>query len=683
MDRLFKNKKFQIFSLWYICLVLIAGSLATVTHLKEIEREQESYMLGLKEDVYNLVNYFDKSLLASVNTCSSIFLSRWYVKYRNAANIYSDEFDVLKKIEVRDDIISKIAAIPYISDILVITPHRDSVICKNGWFSTNDYNYIYKMVNIDLSDASMPIISPVSDSVCVITLKDTTTRLIQGTICVIVDKKLFAETLLQLLPGNATYVRAEISDQILLESGVLNDELILNTSVINRPQFSITIGAASYKNSLMKERTKTYILILIIVLLAGAILSAFITVVVFKPLGQIITRFGGSFRELDDPYRFLTDFVDSYSEKNAQLSIEKENLNKSMGCFLSLMRNEMLFGMLTDTHFDFHDDNTTSTIPWINEGYPYALAIMETKFQEETEKLSSSILDDLTKLALHFCTFTILNNDVCILFWFKDMDLARKRLEQIKEQLEEMSKDSYLVSVSGIMCDPKEMGVSYLKQKSEIADLKESQFDLPLSYQVELANILQQSKNNHCVEYLCKLKKECSADAVLRLLIRIAAKYDIDTTQSMNQYNKYKSENQDGRKWEVIVDFACELCQSISNIKHASINETAEIIRRYIDENYCDPNLCIKQLSDQFSMHRTLISKIFKKHLDVTFSDYLLDLRIKKAMELLENIDMNISEVGETVGYINYITFKRAFERYNGVSPREFRIKCMEGKSAG
>lgn len=83
----------------------------------------------------------------------------------------------------------------------------------------------------------------------------------------------------------------------------------------------------------------------------------------------------------------------------------------------------------------------------------------------------------------------------------------------------------------------------------------------------------------------------------------------------------------------------------------------------------------MKQLSSHFSMHRTLISKILKEHLGVTFTDYLLDLRIKKSMELLKNTEMNINEVGEAVGYENYISFKRAFLRYQGISPREIRIQ--------
>lgn len=670
--------------MWYICIVLIAGSVATVTYVKEIHREQDYYMLGLEDDVQNLVNYFDQGLLVAVNTCNCIFSSRWYTKYRNSANIYSAEFDGLKKIEVMDDIISKTAALTYVSDILVITPYRDSVICKNGWFSIDDYDQIYGTVKINRSsDASLPVVSPNDASTCIIVLKDTTSRRIQGTICIVINKKLFTDTLQRLLPDNAAYVKAEICEQMLFESGDLSKEHIVNTSSINWPQFSITIGSTSYENSLMKERTQTYILVIVIILLAGAILSWFVTRVVLTPLSRMIKSFGGNFRQLDDPYQFLSEYVESYSAKNTQLSIEKENLNNSMNCFLSLMRNEILFGMLTDPHYDFHDNYALTTIPWINDGYPYTLAILESKFQEETGIISSLELNNnnLTELALHFCTFTILNNDFCVLFWFSDTASAKTCHEQIKERLVEISKDSYHVSVSDILLDPKKMGESYLKQKSELAERKQSQLNLPLSFQVELANILQNNDQEKCVEYLCQSQGKYSSDAVMQLLTRIASKYEIEFI-TMDQYNKYKEENKEEGKWNTLTAFAKNLCIAIYSIKHTSINESAEIIRQYIDHNCFDPNLCVNQLSDHFSMHRSSISKIFKKHFGVTFSDYLQSLRIKKAMELLESKDMNINEIGETVGYINYITFKRAFERYNGVSPREFRSQCMDNKLA-
>lgn len=680
LGKLFKNKTICIFILCYICLFLVAGSVVTVTYLKDIKQERESYMLYLEEETQNTINHFKQSFIASVNTCNSIFSSRWYNHYRNIANIYSDEFDGIKKIEVLNDIAAKVTALPFVSDILIITPPLGDVICKNGWFTFNDYDKIYGMVKIENSNTFMnpPTIKLARDSICVITLQDTTPRYFQGIICILIDKKSFANALQRILSDSSIYVRAELCGQTLYESGILTDELVVNTSSINMPQFSITLASLSYEDSIMKARTMNYILVMLIVLLAGAILSSFITIVVLKPLSQIIKRFGGNFRQLNDPYCFISEYVETFSKLNTQLCIENENLNKSMNRFISLMRNEILFGMLTDPNYNFHDEYTSTSIPWINYGYPYILVLLEPKFQGEIELPTSSSFNSLSPSALYSCTFSILYNDLCILFWFKDMDLAKKQHSQIMAQLIQLSNGKYFFSISDVLQDPKCMGESYLMQKSKIADLRHAQFDLPLSVQINLINKLQRNKQEECVELLNKLRLTYNPDAVMQLFGRIASKYNIDTVQTINQYYRCKKNNHDNDKWDILISFANELCKSINSVKQESINESAEIICGYINENYMDPNLCVKQLSDHFSMHRTLVSKILKEYLGVTFSDYLLDLRINKSMELLKNTDMNITEIGEAVGYIHYTTFKRAFIRYHGISPREFRIQFLE-----
>ena len=635
-------------------------------------------MLYLEEETQNTINYFKQSFIAGVNTCNSIFSSRWYKHYRNAANIYSEEFNGMKRIEILNDLAAKVTALTFVSDILIITPPPiGNIISKNGWFTINDYDRIFGSIKIKFSDTfiGMPVINADSNSVCVITLQDITTRIVQGFICILIDKKSFTNTLKKILHESSVYVHAELCGQTLYESGELTNDLVVNTESINMPQFSITLGSLSYENSLMKVRTISYILVMLIVLLSSAIFSIIITIIALKPLRQLIKRFGGNFHQLEDPYCFISEYVESFSERNTQLCIEKENLNKSMERFLSLMRNEILFGMLTNMNFDFHDEYTCTSIPWVNDGYPYILALLEPKFQGDSELPVSSAFNALSSLALYSCTFSILYSDLCILFWFKDTASAMNQYFEIKKQIDKLTNGRYYFSFSDVMQDPKSMGESYLLQKSEITDLKHAQHDLPFSFEIELVSKVQKNKQEECAALLNESKSAYNPDAVMQLLVRIASKYNVDSIQNTNQYNQCKNNNCEDEMWNVLITFASELCKSIDRVKHVSMDETAEIIRRYIDDNYCDPNLGMKQLSDHFAMHRTLISKILKEYLGVTFSDYLLDLRIKKSMELLKNTDMNINEIGEVVGYMNYITFKRAFIRYHGVSPREFRVQ--------
>lgn len=83
--------------------------------------------------------------------------------------------------------------------------------------------------------------------------------------------------------------------------------------------------------------------------------------------------------------------------------------------------------------------------------------------------------------------------------------------------------------------------------------------------------------------------------------------------------------------------------------------------------------MSIALLADQFSIHRSTISRMIKNHTGLTFSEYLLDLRMKQASSLLQSTDQSLASVSASIGYENYSSFKRAFMRYQGVTPAEYR----------
>lgn len=101
----------------------------------------------------------------------------------------------------------------------------------------------------------------------------------------------------------------------------------------------------------------------------------------------------------------------------------------------------------------------------------------------------------------------------------------------------------------------------------------------------------------------------------------------------------------------------------------------------YIHENY-GKSLNMAVVSNQVSMNYSVFSHIFKEYVGKNFVDYLRDVRIAKARELLTETDMRISEIGARVGYENDKYFMKSFKAAVGISPTEFRrIEQMkEGK---
>jgi YesN/AraC family two-component response regulator len=678
LKKFLKSKTGRIFILWYSCLFLIASSVVTSVFIKELKQEKKAYTLNLKEEVESITNFLGQNFIACINSSNSIFSAQWYQHYRNVAGIYKDEFHGMKKMEIMKGIASKVAALPFIYDILIVTPPPiNSIISRNGWFSIDDYHKIYKTVNIEFPRDSITIslTNEKKDSYCYMILKDTTPRLIESVICIIIDKKTFANTVQRIIPDRATYFRAEILGQILYEEGSYDKKSIVSSATVNLPNFSITTAFPSYEDSsFMKERIINYTLVLLFLLIVGAFISAFVTNIVLKPISQIIKNIVGNFKHIDDPYSFITQHIEHFSEQNKVLMYEKDKLDKSMEHFFTLIRDEMFFGLLTNSDYDSQNDSILVSMPWINKEYPYILVVLEHRFQENIKPNMVSKLNELTEDVLHYCTFSFLYNDLCILFWFENENIQKRNLEKIKDRVFSLFGKEYFVSISELLQDIKHMGKSYLLQKSEILKKKESKNDLQISFQVDLINNLQGNKQDKCIKLLNSAKFRYNPEAVMRLLVRIASKYDIDSTEYYKKYYQCERKNRLDAGWEVLTDFGVYICRSISDYKNLGMEKTVKTILAYIDKHYCDPNLCMKQLSEVFSLNRSSISSIIKSHIGITYSEYVLGLRIKKSMELLESTEMNIYEIGESVGYENYLTFKRAFLRYKGISPREFRM---------
>ncbi|NMO96691.1 helix-turn-helix domain-containing protein [Paenibacillus lemnae] len=101
----------------------------------------------------------------------------------------------------------------------------------------------------------------------------------------------------------------------------------------------------------------------------------------------------------------------------------------------------------------------------------------------------------------------------------------------------------------------------------------------------------------------------------------------------------------------------------------AMINE----MKIYIEEHFDDPDLSLKHLSDRFQISGKYASYLFKMEYDMKFVDFLVQLRMNRAEELLTETDLSIQEIAEKIGYANSITFGRVFKRTAGVTPGDYR----------
>ncbi|WP_346909949.1 response regulator [Faecalicatena orotica] len=103
-----------------------------------------------------------------------------------------------------------------------------------------------------------------------------------------------------------------------------------------------------------------------------------------------------------------------------------------------------------------------------------------------------------------------------------------------------------------------------------------------------------------------------------------------------------------------------------------AIDDVIEKIKIYISRNY-QKNLTQDFISCLFYLNRSYLSQLFKNKTNQKFVDYLNQVRIDKAKELLSGSDRKMYQVAKAVGYDNVKYFFRVFKKYEGITPEQYR----------
>jgi YesN/AraC family two-component response regulator len=94
-------------------------------------------------------------------------------------------------------------------------------------------------------------------------------------------------------------------------------------------------------------------------------------------------------------------------------------------------------------------------------------------------------------------------------------------------------------------------------------------------------------------------------------------------------------------------------------------------VKEYISQNYMN-KISFSDLAIEAHLSRTYLSALFKKEVGCTFSEYVTRYRINKAIEIITNKKIPLSEVAFACGYSDYAHFSKAFKKETGYSPREY-----------
>lgn len=122
-----------------------------------------------------------------------------------------------------------------------------------------------------------------------------------------------------------------------------------------------------------------------------------------------------------------------------------------------------------------------------------------------------------------------------------------------------------------------------------------------------------------------------------------------------------------------------------SELKQSVVSESAQSkqisqIITYINQEYA-AELTLEQLAAKFFLSPGHLSRIFKRCTGLTFSDYLREYRIKKAIERMADSKMNITEIALAVGFNSTNHFCKTFKALIKDTPLQYRKRLLQSMS--
>lgn len=122
----------------------------------------------------------------------------------------------------------------------------------------------------------------------------------------------------------------------------------------------------------------------------------------------------------------------------------------------------------------------------------------------------------------------------------------------------------------------------------------------------------------------------------------------------------------------LLEDVAVRIAGKVNNFNNRSIKLILRKAIDYIQEHYSE-QVTLNEVAENIYVSTFYISRMFKRELGISFVDYLNDVRIEKAKELLKDVKYKTYEVAEMVGIPDPHYFSKIFKKYSGMTPSEYK----------
>jgi two-component system, response regulator YesN len=232
------------------------------------------------------------------------------------------------------------------------------------------------------------------------------------------------------------------------------------------------------------------------------------------------------------------------------------------------------------------------------------------------------------------------------------------------------------------------VGINQAYSIEEVETLECEEVDERLTFEEDFFRYITLGLPEKVTELLENVKKEIltnkkvSLQEMVLFAVRVISLIFYESSKTAKNWDYTKFENVESRvvKLQTIDEIFSEIkiisIDLAEFVKSLNVNQKHTLVDKAIDfirENYYVSNLSLQKVAGEVHVSSAYLSNLFKVEKGFNFGDFLLETRMKKAMQLFQKSDLKTYEVAERIGYSNPQYFSSSFKKYTGYSPLEFK----------
>lgn len=525
-------------------------------------------------------------------------------------------------------------------------------------------------------------------------------------------------SLLICLDSKPLYCTSEFADDKLAKLAEGQNSLMYST-VVAYSDISTLLGQLKYMLIMSKvnyfaivnQYTVLVLIGFLVFFLLSLIFSTKIAQKSYNPIKKIIDQlYSLNLKKNDEDIEYISSAISLLAERNRDLS---SMVNASRKKLADKFVGDLMKNLLTPEQIRLGLD---TYIPSYDKKLPLALIIADANIDYSADDTEAPSIDILIQQVFarefseaKFFNFSVMSPFVyCILVSVDDYDGISERVRKMLLNSETELGITIHSTLSAPITSWDDLPNAFFSMytahsiRDSFADSKtiitDASPEISLFYSPEIENritdycvhyddrnlkkILEMlvSENFKTEEMFNKRKSQLSL-LLYALCMRILTTINLDSEAVFgNDFNIYLeiSLSENPEDFLRLLQFVFStIMQHIASLKSVHESQYSEKMLNFIHSNY-NKNISLLDLAEYMNMSQGYVSRLFKKLNHSNFKDYLTQIRINKAAQMLcDNPQDSIADIAKNVGFNSSDAFSKAFVKVIGIKPGEYRKNCI------